>query len=281
MLSYRFGYQGSEKDDEISGSTGSHITTKYRELDVIIARWWSIDPKSKLMPWESPYASMNNSPIYLNDPDGDCPWCLVFLGLMFTSNPVSSPTLNPEADAKANAQARANRDKMLIASFFGPALRTVSARQVVNSLGQQFALQLTMETGEQLYKGGDFDLKKAVVGAIKNVDLADALFSQINVSSLTKNIMSAAVDITPKEIKMLGIDKDVGKFTVDIVMNHLTDKLKVTQTNAKYNKVYDKVMDVINKETQKGIIKTSETNYKDLIKEDNLINKNDNTRVGN
>jgi len=68
---YRFGYQGSEKDDEISGTTGAHYTTFFRELDARIGRWWSVDPKSNLTPWESPYVSMGNNPIWHNDVMGD------------------------------------------------------------------------------------------------------------------------------------------------------------------------------------------------------------------
>jgi len=70
--SYRFGYNaGSEKDDEIFGTTGSAYHTYFRELDTRINRWWGIDPKANLTPWESPYASMGNNPIWYNDPLGD------------------------------------------------------------------------------------------------------------------------------------------------------------------------------------------------------------------
>mgnify|MGYP007026485060 CR=1 FL=1 len=67
---YRFGYQGSEKTDEISGS-GNHYTTFFRELDVRLGRWWAIDPKTSSTPWESPYMSMGGNPIWRNDVLGD------------------------------------------------------------------------------------------------------------------------------------------------------------------------------------------------------------------
>lgn len=68
--SYVFGFQGSERVDEIAGS-GNHYTTFYRGLDVRLGKWWSPDPKSSLTPWESPYSSMGNNPIWFNDPLGD------------------------------------------------------------------------------------------------------------------------------------------------------------------------------------------------------------------
>src|SRR5690554_5043938 len=47
--SYRYGYQGSEKTDELKGS-GNHYTTFFRQLDPRLGRWLTIDPKAN--PWE-------------------------------------------------------------------------------------------------------------------------------------------------------------------------------------------------------------------------------------
>ena len=65
---YCYGYQGSEKDDEIKGE-GNSYTTHFRQLDPRIGRWLSIDPKATA--WESPYVSMGNNPILYNDVLGD------------------------------------------------------------------------------------------------------------------------------------------------------------------------------------------------------------------
>ena len=65
--SYRYGYQGSEKDDEISGK-GNSYTTFFRQLDPRLGRWFSPDPV--FQPWQSPYTSMDNNPISLVDPKG-------------------------------------------------------------------------------------------------------------------------------------------------------------------------------------------------------------------
>lgn len=67
---YRYGYQGSEKDDEIKGA-GNSYTTKFRLLDPRVGRWMSRDPKASKMPWQSPYISMDGNPIMNNDPNGD------------------------------------------------------------------------------------------------------------------------------------------------------------------------------------------------------------------
>ena len=62
--SYRFGYQGSEKDNEVSGD-GNSYTTEFRQLDPRLGRWFSVDPV--FQPWQSPYTSMDNNPIGKTD----------------------------------------------------------------------------------------------------------------------------------------------------------------------------------------------------------------------
>jgi RHS repeat-associated protein len=68
--SYRYGYQGSEKDDEIAGA-GNNFNTFFRQGDTRLLRWWSVDPKGSAMPGQSPYNYMDGNPIWFNDPLGD------------------------------------------------------------------------------------------------------------------------------------------------------------------------------------------------------------------
>jgi RHS repeat-associated protein len=58
--SYRFGFQGQEKDDEMHGSTGTSINYKYRMHDARIGRFLSIDPLAAKYPHNSPYAFSEN-----------------------------------------------------------------------------------------------------------------------------------------------------------------------------------------------------------------------------
>jgi RHS repeat-associated protein len=68
--SYRYGFNGMEKDDEVKGS-GNSYTTLYRQYDSRLGRWQSLDPAESELPWQSPYIAMNGNPILLKDPNGD------------------------------------------------------------------------------------------------------------------------------------------------------------------------------------------------------------------
>ncbi|GGH68071.1 RHS repeat-associated core domain-containing protein [Phaeocystidibacter marisrubri] len=64
---YGYGFQGQEKDDEISGS-GNSYTAMYWQYDSRLGRRWNTDPVVKYH--ESPYACFANSPIWIIDPNG-------------------------------------------------------------------------------------------------------------------------------------------------------------------------------------------------------------------
>lgn len=65
----RYGYNGMELDNEISGN-GNSYTTEFRQYDPRLGRWKSLDPLMAQFPWQSPYCSMDNNPISLVDPTG-------------------------------------------------------------------------------------------------------------------------------------------------------------------------------------------------------------------
>lgn len=64
---HRFGFNGQEKVDEISG-LGNHYTAEFWECDNRLGRRWNIDPVVK--PHLSSYQVFANSPIWRIDPNG-------------------------------------------------------------------------------------------------------------------------------------------------------------------------------------------------------------------
>lgn len=68
--SYRFGFQGQIKDDEVYGATGTSYAFEYRMHDARVGRFLSIDPLASKYPWNSPYAFAENDVIRYIDLEG-------------------------------------------------------------------------------------------------------------------------------------------------------------------------------------------------------------------
>ncbi|MBA3283990.1 MAG: hypothetical protein H0U27_02870 [Nitrosopumilus sp.] len=65
---YRYGLNGQEKDDEISGVEGAHTSAEFWEYDTRLGRRWNRDPIVK--PGISSYSAFDNNPIYFADYNG-------------------------------------------------------------------------------------------------------------------------------------------------------------------------------------------------------------------
>ncbi len=66
---YSWGFNGKEKDDEISGE-GNNLDFGARIYDSRLGRWMSVDPLAGKYPSMSPYNCMGDNPIYYIDSDG-------------------------------------------------------------------------------------------------------------------------------------------------------------------------------------------------------------------
>ncbi|MFW6302924.1 MAG: RHS repeat domain-containing protein [Bacteroidales bacterium] len=73
LQTYRCGFNGMEKDPEITGQQGSHLDFGARIYDSRIGRWLALDPLAAKFPDYSPYNFTLNSPILFVDPDGEEP----------------------------------------------------------------------------------------------------------------------------------------------------------------------------------------------------------------
>jgi RHS repeat-associated protein len=69
--SYKYGFNGMEKDAEMYGSDGSSYDFGARMYDARVGRWLSCDFFEPKYPQMSPYVFANNKPILLYDIDGN------------------------------------------------------------------------------------------------------------------------------------------------------------------------------------------------------------------
>jgi hypothetical protein len=61
--SYRFGFQGQESENNVSGNRGDYSNYKYRMSDNRLGRFFATDPLESKYPWNSPYAFSENDVI--------------------------------------------------------------------------------------------------------------------------------------------------------------------------------------------------------------------------
>ena len=67
--SYRYGFNGKEKDNEMYGG-GNAYDFGARVYDPRVGRWFAVDPMRKLAPDETPYRFGHGNPILYKDPNG-------------------------------------------------------------------------------------------------------------------------------------------------------------------------------------------------------------------
>jgi RHS repeat-associated protein len=67
--SYRYGFNGKESDDEVSGS-GNQYDYGFRIYNPRIGKFLSVDPLTGSYPWYTPYQFASNNPIVNIDIDG-------------------------------------------------------------------------------------------------------------------------------------------------------------------------------------------------------------------
>lgn len=68
----RYRYNGIELDTSLGLDD---YEAKLRNLDPQTGRWWQVDPQAEKTEFLSPYASNDNDPIRLSDPNGDVAGC--------------------------------------------------------------------------------------------------------------------------------------------------------------------------------------------------------------
>lgn len=67
--SYRYGFQGQEKDDEVKGE-GNSVNYTFRMHDPRLGRFFAIDPLAYKYPHNSPYAFSENNLIHMVEMEG-------------------------------------------------------------------------------------------------------------------------------------------------------------------------------------------------------------------
>lgn len=185
---YRYGFNGQEKDDEVSGA-GNTNTAAYWEYDTRLGRRWNLDPKSVAF-W-SPYSVFYDMPTLFVDKDGDCPWFLI--PALLISSIAVAPTNNHQQDAIDLKAARRNQDIQVAALFLGPAVdkvvsvSTKVASNVTAKIIQTTEQQIAKYTEQQVAKQvGENAVREGTKGVVE--DIVPGEFVKKNLARLEQKL---------------------------------------------------------------------------------------------
>ena len=95
---YYYGFNGMEKDDEVSGA-GNMNTAMFWEYDTRLGRRWNTDPVVKV--WQSGYAAFSNSPIWKLDYNGDDDYYYNYAGKFVGSDGAKTTNIRLVSSKKA------------------------------------------------------------------------------------------------------------------------------------------------------------------------------------
>lgn len=164
--SYRFGFNGQEKDDEVSGA-GNTMSATFWEYDARSGRRWNIDPVVK--PWASRYSCFSNSPICNVDVNGDDDYYNEkghFLGTFGENNGKLQLINNKDFSAIKN---KVNPDKNRFPKKIPPALLLAKSKEIkVQSVEEQ---QKVMASLEALTAADGKEARAVIILDVSNAEL--------------------------------------------------------------------------------------------------------------
>jgi len=145
--SYRFGFNGQEKENDISGNDGDYLSFTYRIHDVRLGRFLSVDPLAASYPWNSTYAFAENRVI-----DG----------------------IDLEGDGQLMAQGALSRQELSMETFnkLGKASSKLLIGGIVHEIEEGFQYQVIQ--GAPVFKDSEEKFKKAYLPAHKKALIEQA-----------------------------------------------------------------------------------------------------------
>ena len=184
--SYRYGFNGVEKDDEIKGEGNSYSFT-LRIYDSRLGRFLSSDPLSSSYPWNSTYAFAENDPINFIDLEGgekgDPPYKYKNVTFVQLFRPWVSPVLRADGETFTNTALKKNTAQKIeyiinAQQFEGSKWKAMSAGDNSNFTSQGFTvLNSKIVTGRTSPTTFYFAVSKGQVSFGQGNAPADASFA--------------------------------------------------------------------------------------------------------
>ena len=190
---YRYGFNGMEKDDELSNN-GSLYTSLYRINDTRLGRWFSVDPLQNKFPQYSPYMSMDDNPVALNDPNGDCATCVsgLIIGVLTEALAQVGSNMLIENQDLTTAISNIDGTDVLVAGGIGFVSGAIDGgaskmvkfmanprnrhlAKIVLKKSMEVIIEFTENCAKDYFNTGDWDAEQAIYGALIEVGFSELL----------------------------------------------------------------------------------------------------------
>jgi RHS repeat-associated protein len=236
--SYRYGFNGMERDDEVKGE-GNSYTTPFRQYDPRLRRWKSLDPLMAKYPHNSPYAFSENKVIHMIELEGLEATGSTY-GLVYDVPRLAK--MDAEETKKFHESMAMKRNAEAAGALVIPDLLFNQGRITI-FLARQAGMQLGVNTAvEAITWAVDsdhvFDPAGIVEGTFTGFDFADAgiekgldvIFKKYHIGKIEKAVKIIApslFDMTTKDgVQVVGINKDFDKILTDVIGNLATSELE-------------------------------------------------------
>ncbi len=202
-IAQNFKYNGKELDESLGLNMYDYGKRNY---DPALGRWFVVDALAddEMQIDKSPYAYSWNSPVSLNDPDGDCPWCIGTLVGAITEYAVQATINFANGDNVADALwNNVDGADVLVAAGEGALTGGASALRRV-------AITATAEVVKSaidVYGDGTTDVvgtegsNKTVSGVIKEATINTVLSEGLNKVGAADKLVDASSDAAVKSAK--------------------------------------------------------------------------------
>ncbi|SHI47971.1 DUF6443 domain-containing protein [Aquimarina spongiae] len=260
---------------------------KYRVSDPTIGRFWQIDPLAEKYNWMTTYQFSSNQPIHAPELEG-----------MESSHDLNTRDVALEGATKEERKAVLKHQTTAFVTGAAVSADLYFTRGTFSkNLIEQAGIQFSFNLADQMIKGEEVNLTKAIGDATRSADLGDAgieigLSKLVPGSTLATNIVnkvsSSMVDITLEGgFQLGGVNKEVSDVATDFTFSVITDRIKSTELpNTKFSgnnlvkSLKDSLIDFASSESQKtSVSKTKISTSQSTDEREINTKKIDNTRV--
>jgi RHS repeat-associated protein len=207
-IDYKRQYNGKEMNDDFALNLNDYGARWY---DAAVGRWSSVDSLGEHPDQidKTPYQYGWNNPVRYDDPDGNCPWCIVVVVaiLVTAPTPLHNSTGNPELDGTKIADAQDMQLSWIGTGITAPIKAEGYAASVVtSSTGKALSASAKNDTKPKTYQ--TYTKKNESTGKVYSGSTSGTKSPERNVANRDRNHHMSKKGFGPAKLDKSSSNKD-------------------------------------------------------------------------